>query len=230
MKLRPFIPAVTEIPAAEAEGIPGLPGAVRYWAGDDLVAGEWFREVEERWGSPGLVMRRGSETLGYVLYAPVEHLPRALDSPAGPVSPDAVLLAYASGDSRARKHLLVRALREMRLRGVSGVESIGSDAGLVPYHLATRHLLECGWQPVRRGRRRGFAYTLTRVDLGSAVEVGDLARGLIGRVKLPVFGQPAPSPGTYGSGLDRSPLHMQPARREPEPAIRMTLERRPAGR
>lgn len=215
MKLRPFIPAVTEIPAVEAEDVPGLADAVRYWAGDGHPVGEWFREVEEHWGSPGLVMRRGSETLGYALYAPVEYLPRVLDSPAGPVSHDAVLLAYASGDPRVRKHLLVRTLREMRLRGVSGVESIGSDAGIVPYHLATRHLLECGWQPVRRGRRMGLAYTLTRADLRNAVEVGDLARGLIGRVKLPVFGKPAPSPGTYGSGFNRSPLHMEPARREP---------------
>lgn len=219
MNLRPFIPAVTEIPAAEAEFVRGLPEAVRYWAEDERPAGEWFREVEERWGTPGLVMRRGSETLGYVLYAPVEYLPRAFESPAGPVSPDAVLIACASGDPRARRHLLVRTLREMRLRGVSGVESIGSDSGIVPHHLATRHLLECGWQPVRRGRRMGLAYTLTRVDLGSAVEVGDLARGLIGRVRLPAFGRPAPSPGTSWtnrSGLNGSPLHMEPAHGEPE--------------
>ncbi len=205
MKLRPFIPAVTEIPASEAGEIPGLAGALSYWSGYS-DAGEWFREVEDHWGSPGLVMRRGSETLGYALYAPVEYLPRALYLPTGPVSRDAVLLAYASGDGRVRKHLLVRTLREMRLRGVSGVEAIGSDFGLARHHLDTRRLLECGWRPVRRGYRRGFPYTLARAELGNAVEVGEIARGLIGRVKLPSFERPAPAPGAYGRRLDRPGL------------------------
>ena len=206
MKLRPFIPAVTEIAASEAGEIPGLSGSLSYWSGYD-DAGEWFREVEDRWGSPGLVMRRGSETLGYALYAPVEYLPRALYLPAGPVSQDAVLLAYVSGDDgRVRKHLLVRTLREMRLRGVPGVEAIGSDFGLARHHLDTRHLLECGWRPVRRGYRRGFPYTLARAELGNAVEVGEIARGLIGRVRLPSFERPAPAPGAYGRRLDRPGL------------------------
>lgn len=221
-RLRSFVPAATEIPAAEAGEIPGLPETVAYWTGEDRPAAEWFREVEEHWGSPGLVMRRGPEVLGYAVYAPVEYLPRALCCPAGPVSRDAVLLAYAAGDARTRRHLLVRALREMRLRGTGRAEAIGNDAGIAKHHLATRHLVESGWEPVGRGCHKGLYYTLTRVELGNTVEVGELARGLIGRVKIPSFGRtPAPAPGaapgTAGSSFNRSRTSPHPPRKERPP-------------
>ncbi|WP_047865291.1 hypothetical protein [Rubrobacter aplysinae] len=206
VRLRSLVPEVTEIPAPEAGEIPGLSGAVAYWAGEELRAEEWFREVERHWGPPGLVMRRGPEVLGYALFAPVEHLPRSLSLPVSPASRESVLLAYAGGGPRTRRHLLVRVLREMRLRGVGVVEAIGSDAGLAPYHLATRHLMESGWEPVESGRRWGLRYTLTRVELANTVEVAELARGLIGRVRIPSFGR-APAPGMYrgyGDGFSRS--------------------------
>lgn len=221
-RLRSFVPVATEIPASEADEISGLRETVAYWTGDDRSAGDWFREVEEHWGSPGLVIRRGPEVLGYAVYAPVEYLPRALCCPAGPVNREAVLLAYATGDSRTRRHLLVRALREMRLRGAGLAEAIGNDAGLAPHHLTTRHLLESGWEPVSRGRYKGLYYTLTRVELGNTVEVGELARGLIGRVKMPSFGRspvPAPgtAPGTYGGRFNRSKTSPETPRREHPP-------------
>lgn len=197
LKLRGLVPVITTISPAESEDIPGLPEKVDYWTEGERPAEEWFREVEERWGSPALVMRRGPEILGYAVYAPAEHLPRAMKFPVGPVSRDAVVLAYASGDARVRKHLLVRALREMRLRGAGTVEALGSDAGLAQYHLSTGHLVESGWEPVIRGRYRGLSYTLTRLELGNAIEVGDLARDLLGRVKMPSFGR-APAPETRG--------------------------------
>jgi len=169
------------------------------------------------------VVRRGSEVLGYAVYAPLEHLPRALSYPLGPPSRDAVLLARATGDSRTRKHLLARVLRELKLRGVGVVEAIGSDAGLADHHLATRHLTESGWEPVDRGYYRGLYYTLTRVELGSTVEVGELARGLIGRVKIPSLGRvpaPAPAPvpgrapGAPGGSFNRSQTSQRTPRRE----------------
>jgi hypothetical protein len=197
LKIRGLVPAITAIQPAESGDIPGLPETVGYWTGEERPSEEWFGDVEERWGSPGLVMRRGPEVLGYAVYAPAEHLPRAMKFPVGPVSRDAVVLAYASGDARVRKHLLVRALREMRLRGAGTVEALGSDAGLAQHHLSTGHLVESGWEPVVRGRYRGLSYTLTRLELGSAIEVGDLARDLLGRVKMPSFGR-SPAPETRG--------------------------------
>jgi hypothetical protein len=220
VKLRSLVPEVIEIQPPEAEAIPGLSGTVAYWTGESRPAGEWFREVEEGWGPPGLVMRRGPEVLGYAVFAPVEYLPRAFHLPVPPASRDSVLLAYASGDARTRRHLLVRTLREMRLRGVGVVESVGSDAGLAPHHLATRHLMESGWQPVERGRKRGLYYTLTRVEFGNTVEVAELARGLIGRVKIPSFGR-SPVPGTHGGSFSRyrtaprPPNQKRPSERTP---------------
>jgi hypothetical protein len=46
---------------------------------------------------------------------------------------------------------------------------------------------------VRRASYRRSYYTLVHIDLKSAVEVGELARALVGRVKLP--GLKAPLPG-----------------------------------
>ena len=37
-------------------------------------------------------------------------------------------------------------------------------------------------------------YTLAHIDLKSAVEVGELARALVGRVKLPASNAPDPGP------------------------------------
>lgn len=215
VKLKSLVPAITRISPEEADEIPGFAETVAYWTGEDRPAEEWFREVEERWGAPGLVMRRGEEVLGYAVYAPAEHLPRALRFPVGPVSREASLIAYVSGDTRVRRHLLVRTLREMRLRGAGTVESIGNDAGIAPHHISTRRLLESGWEPVSRGRYRGLAYTLTRVELGNTVEVGELARDLIGRVKIPSFGR-SPAPGMYGDSFNRAKISRS-SRTAPEP-------------
>jgi hypothetical protein len=74
------------------------------------------------------------------------------------------------------------------------VEAITSDRGL-PHHVPTEVLLESGWRPVRRVPYRRSYYTLMRTDLGSAVEVGEMARALIGRVKLPGLKKSVPAPG-----------------------------------
>lgn len=216
MKLRGFVPSVMDIAAPEADETPGLPETVAYWTERAAPASEWFREVEGRWGTPGLVVRRGPKTLGYVVYAPVEYLPRALRFPVGPVTQGDILLAYAGGDHRTRKHLLVRTLREMRLRGVGAVEAIGSDAGLARHHVPTRHLLESGWEPVSCGRQRGLCYTLTRVELGNTVEVGELARGLIGHVKLPSLGK-SPAPGMRSGSFTPSRTSLRPSHKGQSP-------------
>jgi hypothetical protein len=187
-----FVPSVEPISPDAAGGIPGLDAAVSHWTEGERSAGEWFRELGESWGVSGLAMRRGDETLGYIIYGPQWSLPHAARHPVGPFEEDAVLLAYVRGDRRARRHLLVRMLRDLRHRGIPRVEAVASDLG-APYHVSTRFLLDNGWRAVRRGWRWGSAYTLARVDLESAVEVGELARGLIGKVRLPgLVSEPAP--------------------------------------
>ena len=182
--------SIAEISAAEVGEIEGLEEVISYWTEGSCSAEEWFGEVAECWGPSGFVMRRGEGVSGFVVYGPQAYLPRAGRYSVGAVSEDAVLLAYVAGDARTRRHLLVRAMRDLRLRGFGGVEAIASDIGL-PRHVSTRFLTESGWKPVRRSA--GYPYTLMRADFGSVVEVGELARGLMGKVKLPVLHAPAPN-------------------------------------
>lgn len=201
MRMRPipFIPAVAEISAEEAARIPELETAISYWTEDAYSAEEWLREVLSSWGPAGFVMRRGEEVLGFAMYGPREYLSRAGRYPVGPLGEDAALLAYLEGEPRTRRHLLVRVMRDLRLRGFGGVEAISSDLGLA-WHVPTRFLSQSGWKPLRRGWLAGCAYTLMRADFGSTVEVGELARAFVGRVKLPILNK-APAPDVPASVL-----------------------------
>jgi hypothetical protein len=187
----PFIPTVEEISARDVPGIRGLEATISYWTEGARPAEEWFAEVLASWGPAGLVMRRGEEVLGFAVYGPPEYLSRAGRYPVGPLGEDTALLAHLRGDTRTRRHLLVRVMRDLRLRGFSGVEAITSDLGL-PRHVPTWVLSESGWKPVRSGWHAGLPYTLMRAHFGSIVEVGERARELVGRVKLPVLKVPAP--------------------------------------
>ena len=196
MRAASFVPTVAAISPGEAGGVPGLEAVISHWTGGRRTSEEWFREQGASWGTVGFVAHRGDDVLGFVVYAPAEHLPRAGTYPVGPLDESAVLLAYVAGDARTRRRLLVRMLRDLRHRGVGRVEAVASDSGR-RHHVPTRFLLESGWKPVRRGWYGGSSYTLARTDLGSAVEVGELARGLVGRVKLPGLKGPAPAPGAF---------------------------------
>jgi hypothetical protein len=191
----PFMPTVSEIGAGDAGEIQGLEAVISYWTEGTCSAEEWMREVVDSWGTAGFVKRRGDEVLGFAVYGPQSCLPRAGRYPVGPLGEDAALLAYLEGDARTCRHLLVRVIRDLKLRGFGGVEAIASDLGL-PRHVSTRFLCGSGWKPVSRGWRAGLPYTLMRADFGNIVEVGELARGLMGRVKLPVLKAPPVPQGT----------------------------------
>ncbi len=197
MKSPSFVSTVGEISAEDAVGVPGLDSIISYWTDDEYSAEGWFHELNDRWGTAGFAVRRGGEVQGFVVYAPPELLVRAARYPLA-VDEEAVLLAYAGGDARTRRRLLVRMLRNLKQRGVGRVQAIASDRG-VSNHVPTSFLLESGWQPLHRAPYRSSYYTLVHIDLKSAVEVGQLARELVGRVKLP--GIQSPVPGT----LARSP-------------------------
>lgn len=203
MKQMPFVPTVREVTPDDARQIPGLEAAIACWTESDRLAGDWLRELNESWGNTALSMQRGEEQLGFALYGPRERLARAARYPETTSREEAVLLAYVGGDARTRRHLLTRVLRELRSRKVEVVEAIACDLHQ-PWHITTRFLLENGWSPARRVWRRGCPYTVLRVDLKNAVEVGGLARGLIGRVKLPVLHRPNPAPGAFTRGVSEA--------------------------
>lgn len=163
---------------------------ISYWTEGAFTAEEWFEEVNSSWGPAGFLVRRGEEVCGFAVYGPSEYLPRSERYPYLPLSKDCALLAYLEGDARTRRHLLVRVIRDLKLRGFAGVEAIASDLGR-SRHVSTVSLAESGWKPVRRSL--GRPYTLMRADFGSTVEVGELARELVGRVKLPVLKAPVPN-------------------------------------
>ena len=201
MKPTSFVPMVGAISPEEAGEVPGLEAAVSYWTAGAYTAEEWFRELDASWGTAGFVLRRGGEVQGFVLYGPPGRLARAARYPLGPLDEGAALLAYVGGDARTRRRLLVRMLREVRGRGVGRVEAISSDGG-APGHVPTSFLLESGWRPVRRALYGRGYYTLARIDLKSAVEVGELARALVGRVKLPGLQRRVPMPGVMARAAE----------------------------
>ncbi|ABG03747.1 hypothetical protein Rxyl_0779 [Rubrobacter xylanophilus DSM 9941] len=195
MRPTSFVPMIHQITPQEAAEIPGLGAALSYWTEGGAGPREWFEEVLDAWGPAGFAVRRGEEVQGFVVYGPREHLPRSGRYPL-PVEDGAVLLAYAAGDQRTRRRLILRTLRDLRQRGVGRVEAIASDAG-ARFHVPTRLLAESGWRPVRRCWCLGGFYTLVRVDLGTTVEVAGLARDLLGRVRLPALKGPSPVPGVF---------------------------------
>ncbi len=201
MKPKSFVSTVGEISADLAPDIPGLEPALTHWTEGAWSSEEWFREANAGWGTAGFAVRRGDETSGFVLYAPARLLPRASAYPVGPLGENGVLLACVTGDARTRRRLLVRMFWDHKQRGVAKVEAVAS-AREAPHHAPTPFLLESGWKPVRRGWYRGGPYTLARTDLGSAVEDGELARGLLGRVKLPHLKAPSPAPGIMARARD----------------------------
>ena len=201
MRPTSFVPMVGAIAPEDAGEVPGLEAAVSYWTAGAYSAEDWFRELDASWGTAGFVVRRGGEVQGFVLYGPSARLPRAARYPLGPLDEEAVLLAYVGGDARTRRRLLVRMLRDVRGRGVGRVEAISSDRGS-PHHVPTPFLLESGWRPVRRALHGRGYYTLARIDLKSAVEVGELARALVGRVKLPGLKTRVPMPGVLARAAE----------------------------
>jgi hypothetical protein len=198
----PFVPTVTEISTDSAAEAPPIEAAIALWTEGESRAEDWFREVNEAWGNAGYLMRRGEEMLGFAVYGPSERLPLAFRFPFGPPSKDAVLLASMGGDTRTRRHLLTRVLRELKGRDVAGIEAISADLA-TRGHVPTHFLLESGWRPMRHGWYAGRPYTLVRADLGSTADVGGLARGLIGRVRLPKLA-PVPAPGTTSGSFVRA--------------------------
>jgi len=202
MKSPSFVSTVGEILAEDAVGVPGLDSIISYWTDDEYSAEGWFHELNDRWGTAGFAVRRGGEVQGFVVYAPPELLVRAARYPLA-VDEEAVLLAYAGGDARTRRRLLVRMLRDLKQRGVGRVQAIASDRG-VSNHVPTSFLLESGWQPLHRAPYRSSYYTLVHIDLKSAVEVGQLARALVGRVKLPGIQSPVPGTLARSAGDQRS--------------------------
>ncbi len=90
----------------------------------------WAERVEDNWGAWGTHYFGDSDRrLGFMQFGPAEHFPRARELPAGPPSPDAVLITcvYLVDLSApwVLQSLFLSAIGEARDRGVKAVETFG---------------------------------------------------------------------------------------------------------
>lgn len=90
----------------------------------------WAERVEEDWGAWGtLYAGDGQRLLGFIQYGPAPLFPRAFELPAGPPSPDAVLVtcAYLVDPSSpwVMQSLFLSVIGEARDRKVRAIEAFG---------------------------------------------------------------------------------------------------------
>src|SRR5439155_7796261 len=89
---------------------------------------KWIRDAEDEWGAWGAVYHdEDGRLLGSMQYGPADLFPRARELPAGPASPDAVLVtcAYLTDPSRpwVMQSLFLTAIGDVRERGARALEA-----------------------------------------------------------------------------------------------------------
>jgi hypothetical protein len=92
--------------------------------------GRWAERIEDDWGPWGtLYFDDGDRLLGFIQYGPSGHFPRAFELPAGPPSPDAVLVTcvYLVDLSTpwVMQSLFLSVIGEARDRGAKAIETFG---------------------------------------------------------------------------------------------------------
>ena len=90
----------------------------------------WAERMEDDWGAWGtLYHAEANRLLGFVQYGPSGRFPRASELPAGPPSPDAVLVTCAylvdASSPWVLQSLFLAAIGEARDRGVKAIETFG---------------------------------------------------------------------------------------------------------
>ena len=121
------------VTAASIAGAPPVCLDCVFWqsrARGSIPKERWAERVEEHWGAWGtLYFDDDSRLLGFVQYGPAEFFPRAFELPAGPPSPDAVLItcAYLLDPSSpwVIQSLFLSVIGEVRDKKVSAIEAFG---------------------------------------------------------------------------------------------------------
>jgi hypothetical protein len=164
----------------------------------------WAARVEADWGAWGtLYLAEDERLLGSIQYGPAEAFPRAAELPAGPPSPDAVLItcAYLVDPSSpwVMQSLFLAVIGEARTRRIPAIETFGyryrEGQGLDERFLVHRtvfpadFLADFGFLPKRAEGR----VELARLELGGLVPVeeGAFAKA-VRRVKELLAPQPVP--------------------------------------
>jgi hypothetical protein len=166
----------------------------------------WIDRVEDGWGAWGTVYYdEHGRTLGSMQYGPAEVFPRAFELPAGPPSPDAVLVtcAYLVDFSSpwVMQSLFLAAIGDARDKGAKALEAFAYryPEGESPYERFQVHktifprdfLSDFGFLTVRMQGR----VELVRLELGGLQPVVEGRRAKVLRVvKDAFFPEPLPAP------------------------------------
>jgi hypothetical protein len=124
---------LTPVTRASLEGAPPVCVGCVFWQsrrGRPVAKERWAERMEDDWGAWGtLYHAEGDRLLGFVQYGPSGQFPRAADLPAGPPSPDTVLVTCAYLVDRSTpwvlQSLFLAAIGEARDRGVKAIETFG---------------------------------------------------------------------------------------------------------
>jgi hypothetical protein len=167
----------------------------------------WIRGTEEEWGAWGTVYYDDDgRLLGSMQYGPSDLFPRAAELPAGPASPDAVLVTcvYLVDSSKpwVMQSLFLTAIGDAREKGARALEAFAYDYGdggtafkRFQVHktiFPSDFLADFGFVTVRRQGR----VELARLELGGLVTVVEGTREKILRVVREAF-VPAPAPQRF---------------------------------
>jgi hypothetical protein len=124
---------LTPVTRASLEGAPPVCVGCVFWQsrrGRPVAKDRWAERMEDDWGAWGtLYHAEGDRLLGFVQYGPSDQFPRAAELPAGPPSPDTVLVTCAYLVDRSTpwvlQSLFLAAIGESRDRGVKAIETFG---------------------------------------------------------------------------------------------------------
>jgi hypothetical protein len=194
---------LTQVSLAHAP--PPCVGCVFWQTGGRRVTekGRWADRVEEEWGAWGTLYYGDERLLGAMQFAPSEHFPRAQELPAGPPSPDAILITCAYlvdlQTPWVMQSLFLSAIGEARDRGVKAIETFGYryPEGTDGYERFVVHrtifptdfLADFGFRPLRWEG----PVALARLELGGLQPVLEGSRASVLRRVKEAF-TPAPVP------------------------------------
>jgi hypothetical protein len=166
----------------------------------------WIDRAEDDWGAWGTVYYdEHRRVLGSMQYGPSELFPRAAELPAGPASPDAVLVTCAylvdSSSPWVLQSLFLAAIGDARDKGAKALEAFAYryPEGESPYERFRVHktifprdfLSDFGFTTVRQHGR----VELARLELGGLQPVVEGRRASVIRVvKEAFYPKPVPEP------------------------------------
>jgi hypothetical protein len=172
--------------------------------GKPVDKGRWIEKAETEWGPWGTVYYDADgRLLGSMQYGPAELFPRAAELPAGPPSPDAVLVTCAYlvdlSSPWVMQSLFLAAIGDARDKGAKALETFSYRYAEheSPYERFQVHktifpadfLADFGFFPIRRSGH----VELARLDFGGLQPVAEGTREKVLRVVKEAF-TPAPVP------------------------------------